>query len=1182
MRSSVCGALFLVASVAIAAASARAADDSIPHNQDAPPNEARSPEEAAAKMTVPPGFSVEVVAAEPDIVNPVAMTFDERGRVWITESLEYPRREPGVGRDRIKVLEDTDGDGRMDKFTIFAEGLNIPSGIAVGYGGVWVANSPDLLFLQDTDGDGRADKQEVVLTGFGRDDTHELPNSLTWGPDGWLYGLNGVFNPSHIEYRGKTYDFTCALFRIHPKTRDFELFCEGTSNPWGVAFDHDGSAFISACVIDHLWHLAETAYYVRQGGPYPSFTWPAPSIVKHKHQKAAYCGIHYFDSDAYPPEYRDQLYMGNIHGNCLNVDVLERRGSTYFARPKPDFLSANDSWFMPVVQKTGPDGCLWVLDWYDRYHCYQDANRDPAGIDRLKGRLYRVRYQDTPRAGKFDLAKESDDQLIARLASPNVFFRDLAQRVLTERLISGEDHAAALTKLQTLVLDDAQPRKARMHGLWALVGGGPLDEQFHAELWKQKQDATLRAWAVRAAGQRPRREIQRALVASLEDSSPDVQLQAVIALGKLARSGAIEARVEPEHHPKTGTILNSDVESGVRGTEGVVRALTRCVAKCGDDPFIPHVVWQNLHPLLEEHADSFVEALARQDLASPGLAGMLPLAVERILSRKSTNAEPLAALIDVLTRPNGNPKLARQCLTALASKVQSGELAGESLAGVRSRLGDQLARLAADESEQPLRDEAVLLAASWQDPSAVESATVLLASTSAAEPLRLRAIQSLASARHEQLPELVAGILAEPRANATEFRKGALAALGKLDSPVVATAVLARFDNLEPVLQPQAIELLTQRPGWAAALVSAVEAKQIPATAINDTQVRRLASLGDEDLQRRVTAIWGTIRSERNPAREQVIAHMRRFLRTTPGDAVAGQAVFAKLCGQCHKIHGQGEDVGPDITLNGRNSFEQLLSNVFDPSLTIGSAYQARTVATADGRVLTGLLAEDSPQRVVLKLQGGKTEVVARDDVELVSTSNLSLMPENLEEQLKSQELADLFAFITLDKPPQDPEARRLPGAGQLQPRETENPAEFAALLGEVAPGFSVTRAGEGGLALLAEHSGRPGVLRTHPIDQETPTKLVRKLRVPEGKRTRLVIDVAHDKQGDWQLVVRANGQPLHETDVSKQTTEQGWSEVTVDLSPLAGQEVELELENRANGWDYEFGYWGSVDVISE
>ena len=313
------------------------AKKAVPHGQDRPPNDARSPQEAIRHMTVPPGFSVELVASEPDIVNPVAMTIDERGRFWITESLEYPRREPGKGRDRVKILEDTDGDGRADKFTVFAEGLNIPSGIAVGHGGVWVANSPDILFMQDTDGDDKADKTEVVVTGFGRDDTHELPNSLTWGPDGWLYGLNGVFNYSHVKYRGKEHKFTCALFRIHPRTRDFEIFCEGTSNPWGIAFDDEGSAFVSACVIDHLWHLTETGYYHRQGGPYPPFTWKLDSIVKHKHQKAAYCGIHYFDSDAYPEQYRKKLYMGNIHGGCVNVDRLASRRLDLFGRARAGF-----------------------------------------------------------------------------------------------------------------------------------------------------------------------------------------------------------------------------------------------------------------------------------------------------------------------------------------------------------------------------------------------------------------------------------------------------------------------------------------------------------------------------------------------------------------------------------------------------------------------------------------------------------------------------------------------------------------------------------------------------------------------------------------------------------------------------------------------------------------------------
>lgn len=346
----------------------------IPRTQKVPPGPAISPKEAIEKMQVPEGFRVELVAAEPSIQNPVAMAFDDAGRIYVTESFEYPRREPGPGRDRIKVLQDKDGDGVAETVKVFAEGLNIPSGIAVGHGGVWLANAPDILFLEDTDGDDKADKQTVIVTGFGRDDTHELPNALTWGPDGYLYGLNGVFNRSVVKQDGKTFDFTCALFRIDPRTKKFELFCEGTSNPWGVTFNHEGSAFVSACVIDHLWHLSESAYYRRQGGPYPPHTFFAESIVKHKHQMAAYCGIEFFDSDAYPAKFRDRLYMGNIHGGCINSDSIERNGATYSATGNPDFLTANDVWFMPVAQKVGPDGCLYVLDWYDRYHCYMQRS----------------------------------------------------------------------------------------------------------------------------------------------------------------------------------------------------------------------------------------------------------------------------------------------------------------------------------------------------------------------------------------------------------------------------------------------------------------------------------------------------------------------------------------------------------------------------------------------------------------------------------------------------------------------------------------------------------------------------------------------------------------------------------------------------------------------------------------
>jgi len=578
-----------------------AAEPFIPRRQSKPPGPALSPADAIAAMTVPEGFTVELVASEPEIMNPVAMAFDERGRIWITESFEYPRLEPGPGRDRIKVLEDTTGDGRADKVTIFAEGLNIPSGIAVGHGGVWVANAPDILFLQDTDGDGKSDKQTVVVTGFGRDDTHELPNALTWGPDGYLYGLNGVFNHSHVKQGDKVFDFTCALFRIHPRTHQFELFAEGTSNPWGVTWDPEGNAFLSACVIDHLWHIAEDGYYHRQGGPYPPFTWKIESIVDYKHQAAAYCGITYFDSDAYPPEYRNRLYMGNIHGNCLNVDILHRHGSTYRGEKGPDFLTANDVWFMPVAQKVGPDGCLYVLDWYDRFHCYQDARAKPNEVDRGHGRLYRIRYEDSPRAAKFDLAKESGEQLIKRLGSPNIYFRQQAQLELASR-----GDRETLDHVLTVVRDRATPRNARLRALWTLVSHGPFNPAVHSDLLSHP-DPGFRAWAVRAAGNfgdRTDDAVRGKLLTLVKDDAPEVQLQVAVACMKF-----------------------TDVDP--------LPVLVDLLAYSGDDPLIPHIVWQNLHPLLGDRSAAFLTLVKKHDLnATPNLKKILPRATERILAAR--------------------------------------------------------------------------------------------------------------------------------------------------------------------------------------------------------------------------------------------------------------------------------------------------------------------------------------------------------------------------------------------------------------------------------------------------------------------------------------------------------------------------------------------------------------------
>lgn len=968
----------------------------IPHAQDRPPNPAYSPAEAVKAMTLPEGFTAEVVAAEPDIVNPVAMTFDEKGRVWITESLEYPRRSPGLGKDRVKVLEDTDGDGKADKFTVFAEGLNIPSGIAVGGGGVWVANAPDILFLQDTDGDGKADRSEVVVTGFGRDDTHELPNSLTWGPDGWLYGWNGVFNQTHIAYRGKTYDFTCAIFRIHPKTREFEVWSEGTSNPWGIAFDREGSTFASACVIDHLWHLLETGYYHRQGGPYPPYTWKMGSIVEHLHQKAAYCGIHFYDSDAYPEKYRGKLFMGNIHGNAINFDRLERKGATYQGFHETDFLQANDAWFMPVVQKTGPDGCLYILDWYDRYHCYQDANRDPNGIDRLKGRLYRIRYKNTPRAPKRDLAAASDDELIGLLDSGNGYHRDIAQRLLRER---GDEPISA--KLQALVLDEKANRLSRLNALWSLLDFHPLDPAFHVKLLAEK-DSGLRAWGVRAAGNQRvvADEVRDAVLGLTKDESPDVLVQVAIAAGKL------------------------------KGVDAL-KVLLDVAAACGKEEVIPHIVWQNSKDRLAANPSTFTTLVAAPERArAPGIAPLLPRAVERLLGTPEPDGVQIARLLAQILELNRHD-LNRYALDALTIRLRDSSPDDPKLHRLRSSVAEVLRKELEPGSKARLdRQEVTLLLAYCGDAQGREAALALVKDPKVATDLRLRALDViLYSGNIEPIRDLARATLLERTQRPTpDFEARFLASLGRVDDESIGTLVLDAYGKLAPENRPRALELLTQRVPWSKALLGAVESKKVASDALNLNQIRKLGASRDPEVRKRVVAIWGNVRQGRNPQRDLTIDQARRFLVNAKGDAVAGSKVFQKVCAQCHKIFGEGQEVGPEITANGRASFDQLLSNVFDPSLVIGAAYQATTIATTDGRVLVGLLVEDTPQRVVLKLQGGKLETIPKSEVEAKKVSELSLMPEGLENQLTPREMADLFAYITLDRPPTDPKARPIPG----------------------------------------------------------------------------------------------------------------------------------------------------------
>jgi putative membrane-bound dehydrogenase-like protein len=467
----------------------------------AAPQDLGTPAPQAVKlMTVPPGFKAHVFAAEPDIKQPNAFCIDDRGRLWVAENYSYTG--PGgpwkpSGKDTILVFEDSDGDGKFDKRTVFADNLSFISGLEVGFGGVWVGSPPALLFIPDKDGDGKADgPPQVVLDGWGHHDQHETLNSFAWGPDGWLYGCQGVFTHSKVGKPGTPDDartvVNAAIWRYHPIKQTFEKYAEGTSNPWGVDWDEHGQMFIEACVIPHLWYVVQGGRYHRQGGQHENkYTFDdIKTIADHKHDGIqgrkgghAHGGARFVLNDVFPPEYRNKFIIGTIHHHGMYTESFERKGSGYVGKHVGDFMMANDPLYLGFNHEFGPDGSLYVIDWYDPRACH---GQTPAHID--TGRIYKITYGEAKKVD-VDLSKLPSQELVKLQLSANDWYVRHARRLLQER---GKDPAAQQAILS--LYPSAEPAQ-KLRLLWALHGSGGATEDF---LLAQLKDASeyVRGWAI--------------------------------------------------------------------------------------------------------------------------------------------------------------------------------------------------------------------------------------------------------------------------------------------------------------------------------------------------------------------------------------------------------------------------------------------------------------------------------------------------------------------------------------------------------------------------------------------------------------------------------------------------------------------------------------------------------------
>ena len=974
------------------------------------PTPALQPEESRKKFVVPPGFEVRLFAAEPAVVNPVAMTWDERGRLWVVELYEYPLgAKPGdKPRDRIKILEDTDGDGRADKVTVFADGFNLATGIQLGNGGVYLGQAPNLYFLRDTNGDDVADTRLVLKTGFGLEDRHELLNSFTWGPDGCLYMTQGVFTHSRLDNPNNSYvTLDAGIARLNPRTRKFEVVSDGTSNPWGVDFDRCGNAFVSACVIDHFFHLAPGGVYVRQGGtPANPYTYELlPSIVDHKHFMAAYSGVDIYQGNQFPGEWLGEALMGNIHQSAINHDHLTPNGSSFRASAREDFLTTSDGWFRPVSTQTGPDGAIWIMDWYDRYPCYQNANADPDGVDREYGRIWRVVFvgnhpgQPVPSRPdkKMNLAKLSSARLVELLAHPNIWQRRMAQRLLNERR---DPHTKG--PLETL-LAAGKTIETRMAALWTLHSSERLDD---ATLDKYANDpeGAIRAWVARLTGERGDDSPQAIgrLAALAEDRDPAVRL-AVATAARQFVSDALTLDTPPRNpNAKIGHVVASVVGASADAK----------------DPLIPFMVWMALEPLIAQNPQSALNWLRDHGLATMPLSGqLLAKTMRRICD--SQRADFLDAAVDFL---GALPEDASTLALAGVNGLIEGQK-GKAQPPTRPP-SEVLAKLTAS-PDKHLAARAQELGALWGDATAIRGVLALAGDSQANADERVKAIQAVRQLKSDDTRNAMLKVLAQE--NPERVLIEALRAVGEIGGDnTVAELIANQWPHLAPAPRRAAAEVLASRSNWSQVFLGAVERKTIAASDVPTTVIRTLFQSKDNSVRERAAKAIGHFH-EPDADKLKSIAAKRRLVLNGPIDLSAGHEVATKTCLVCHKFHGEGAEVGPDLTGVGRSTLDALLHNVINPNEVVGKGYENVEVETKDGRSISGRIIEDTDTRLKLLSAGPKEEAVAISDIAGMHVSELSVMPEGLE-QMPDADFRNLIWYIL--NPPQDnrpltPELRR-------------------------------------------------------------------------------------------------------------------------------------------------------------
>ncbi len=958
-----------------------------------------SPADALRRMRVAEGFEVKLVASEPNIRQPVTMSFDARGRMWVVQYLQYPNPaglkalsvdqylrtkydrvpEPPPrgpkGADKVTICEDTNADGVADKFTDFITGLNLASGMALGHDGVFIAQPPYLLFYADRNHDDVPDGEpEVLLSGFGMEDSHAFANSLTFGPDGWLYGAHGSTVTANI--RGV--EFQQGIWRYHPITRQFELFAEGGGNTWGVDFDENGEIIAGTNFGEQIGlHQVQGAYYVKgfaKHGPlHNPHTYGYFEHLPFKGFKGGHvtCGGIVYQGGAFPEPFNGTYIAANLLSSAVYWHRLEPNGSSMRGQFGGTLLATEDSTFRPIDCTTGPDGALYVVDWCDP----RASHVDPVdNWDKASGRIYRIAPKNSAPIPRFDLSRLSSGDLVNQLTNRNDWFRRQARQLLAERRDS-----TVLARLAERAFQSTNGPLA-LQSLWTLYASGGFNDGVAAKLLIHTY-APVRAWTIRFLG----------------DSgtlSPELQPR-LTTVARNETSAAVRRQFASSAKRWPATTAMPLIHHLLRHGEDV------------NDPQIPLLLWWAMEDKVSSNGSAVIGILSSAaDWNQPLMRTHI---LERLARRYASDTN----------------KVSRQTCAWLLTTALDRELREIVLRGFDKAWEGQGTVAHAPELRPAL-------ASVWKTSESLMVRVGLRIRFPEAEKLALEQVQDAARSESERIAlaetlgqcrvaEAVPALL-KLLSGTSRLQLAALTGLQNFDEPRIPVDLLKAYPQLSKDARLRARTMLASRPQWAMELLAAIDRGVIEPNDISMDQLRQMLRQNDPSLTAAVEKRWGKVRAQTSVEKASAINQIKLMLNPSgttlrfTGNPGEGKKLFNQFCGNCHRLFGEGAALGPELSGADRRNTEWMLTQIVDPSAFIRPEYVNHNIEMKDGRLLTGLLVEQSDNALTLMDSQNQRTILNRSDVKEISASSTSLMPEGLLEPLTPQQLRDLFSYLQSDR----------------------------------------------------------------------------------------------------------------------------------------------------------------------